>query len=1004
MRPRKLVIEGLRSYRGRTEIDFSQVGLFAITGPTGAGKSSILEALYFALYHAATFDSRGVKALISDSATDMTVHLEFRVGDQEWSITRSVSLSSRPPVHELRGPDDQVFDSAKDVNNKVEELLGLSGEDFLKTVVLPQGRFQALLHSTPKQRSPLLRSLLGLDAFDGISERVKTLQNRLNQALFQVRGRRQALGEDPAAQVLQLQQQEQQARAAEEKLHEQLKSLRLSASELERVKEQQEQRRQQLEQLHLEELPDSKQFDTLLEMARDFEQDRGRLQAAWEDLKASLKTLAEELSNRQSQGKGSRELGRLAQMLTAIEALSPRLQDLEQQLRQLDQRRRQEEQQAEELQRLQSEGEQRLNELTAEGQQAAEQLKLLRETLEGCRELDRALQQNERQLEELGLEEQTAEQTRRTLEVELKEAKVGLGKAQEQAQAARRHFEHLRRQNELGALCQGLQPDQPCPVCDRALPPDWQAPAGGDLEAAETGAEQAAELEKQAEKAMQKIELQLGAVTEQQKNRVQRSQKLHEQSQELCQKRQQLSALELPALLAQQEEAEKKHLELRERYAEHRKEQKAFEQRLQEVEKRRQQHHQELEERQKQTATLAQQLEQHRAELSAALGEEDWAQTLENEREATEKLETTLQQKHQQENELLRQREQLEQQCRQQLEQPVRQLENALRRLHTLLGFKEAFPDEPELEQLRRLHLQLKERRKQKLESLSQAQAGSARALEESQRELQEALEEYGLEGLEQAEAAAQKLTEERVRCSQLKEQAELHSKLAAELDQALRPAEKLQRALEFLNGTLGHRRSKGNVSFADWMLERRQRELLEIASRAFGEMSDGQYGFSGDFGVVDRASGQQRKSNTLSGGESFLASLALALGLSELVGRRGGRLEAFFLDEGFGTLSPECLDRALDALEKLAQTGRVIGVISHVGGVAERLETVWQVVKTPAGSEIRTVAAREEPLPEALLEPLAAPPTSPGPAEAAPKKKKKKSPAANTNQLELFA
>ena len=130
-------------------------------------------------------------------------------------------------------------------------------------------------------------------------------------------------------------------------------------------------------------------------------------------------------------------------------------------------------------------------------------------------------------------------------------------------------------------------------------------------------------------------------------------------------------------------------------------------------------------------------------------------------------------------------------------------------------------------------------------------------------------------------------------------------------LDEVLEPARRRWRQLEFLHEALGNRRGKGRLSFSQWLLEQRQQELLVLASRTFSQMSSGQYGFSSQFQVVDRSSGQTRKPNTLSGGESFLASLSLALALSELVGRRGGRLEAFFLDEGFGTLSPEALDRA---------------------------------------------------------------------------------------------
>ncbi len=247
---------------------------------------------------------------------------------------------------------------------------------------------------------------------------------------------------------------------------------------------------------------------------------------------------------------------------------------------------------------------------------------------------------------------------------------------------------------------------------------------------------------------------------------------------------------------------------------------------------------------------------------------------------------------------------------------------------------------------------------------------------------LQEALSEMEVEEFGEAEKLLEELSRDTIvteqNLTQLREQAEK----ARQLDELLGPAEKKDRALDFLHGTLGNRRIKGSQAFSQWMLARRQRELLEIASRAFGEMTAGHYGFSPDFEVVDRNSGQARRPNTLSGGESFMASLALALALSELVGRRGGRLEAFFLDEGFGSLSPECLDRALDALEALAQSGRMIGLISHVAGVAERIETVWRVVKTPNGSQVETVAP-EQPLDLAEIQAALVPrPAAPPPPE----------------------
>ena len=111
-----------------------------------------------------------------------------------------------------------------------------------------------------------------------------------------------------------------------------------------------------------------------------------------------------------------------------------------------------------------------------------------------------------------------------------------------------------------------------------------------------------------------------------------------------------------------------------------------------------------------------------------------------------------------------------------------------------------------------------------------------------------------------------------------------------------------------------------GQSKFESYAAAHCQRQLLEVASDIFGEMTDGAYGFGPDFAVIHRPTGQRRPSRTLSGGETFLASLALALGLMEIAGRSGGRLEAFFMDEGFGSPEPNALDRTLAELGRRAR------------------------------------------------------------------------------------
>ena len=93
----------------------------------------------------------------------------------------------------------------------------------------------------------------------------------------------------------------------------------------------------------------------------------------------------------------------------------------------------------------------------------------------------------------------------------------------------------------------------------------------------------------------------------------------------------------------------------------------------------------------------------------------------------------------------------------------------------------------------------------------------------------------------------------------------------------------------------------------------------------------------------------EQRSVNTLSGGESFLVSLALALGLASLSSNKVS-IGSLFIDEGFGTLDPETLSVALDALDALQAQGRKVGVISHVSEMSERVATQVQVKKQPGG------------------------------------------------------
>ena len=146
--------------------------------------------------------------------------------------------------------------------------------------------------------------------------------------------------------------------------------------------------------------------------------------------------------------------------------------------------------------------------------------------------------------------------------------------------------------------------------------------------------------------------------------------------------------------------------------------------------------------------------------------------------------------------------------------------------------------------------------------------------------------------------------------------------------------------------------------AFPKWLTMRRSRSLLVHASRMLGEMSGGKYAFAepgetdAQWLVLDRDSGQARTPASLSGGEQFIASLSLALGMVEMMARGGGRLESLFLDEGFGSLDRNNLDAAVQALGTVAAGGRMVGVISHVRAVAEQIDHVLAVTRGATGSQ----------------------------------------------------
>lgn len=165
------------------------------------------------------------------------------------------------------------------------------------------------------------------------------------------------------------------------------------------------------------------------------------------------------------------------------------------------------------------------------------------------------------------------------------------------------------------------------------------------------------------------------------------------------------------------------------------------------------------------------------------------------------------------------------------------------------------------------------------------------------------------------------------------------------------------------LNAALGRHLSA--TGFEAWLLNEALDDIVARATVWLLELSGGQYSLAvddRDFAIVDHNNADEgRDVRTLSGGETFLASLALALALAdsiaELAPVDAPRLDSMFLDEGFGTLDPATLDVVASAIEELAATGRMIGIVTHVRDLAERMPARFEVTKSPTGSVVELVS-----------------------------------------------
>lgn len=1018
MRPLRLRIEGFGPYARSQEIDFTRLEnrpLFLIHGPTGSGKTTILDALSFALFGASSGGERQAKGLRCDFAPESqltAVSLDFILRGVNYRIFRSPEqlrpkkrgsgTTLRP--HEavmwrLDHPDQEnpakvLASGFKDVTECCQNLLGFNQDQFRQVVVLPQGRFRRLLIADSKEREDILAVLFETDIYHQITEGLKKRATGFDEKIRLERQRAQTILEqawvedgealknlstsasrdlqEGQAKLKQLQEEQAKARqaqdagrAANSRLQEQQDSSKALAELKTRAEAMERQRQRLAKAVKAAGLQDAVKLAT--DAANQTQKAHQQTQVKQQELEQAKQALqkADEALNVQQAKEPQRQQARselekligLEQDATALAQAQTRLQALQQAAGQAS---RAAQEKAAELEALQKQQEAVAARL--------EQARNLASLVDGRRaQADQAARQADdaASLVKIRMEHQQATRALTLAEKSLKKAEQTAAQTKITEQA----LDAAWRTGQAAVLAASLQPGEPCPVCGSAKHP---APAG------QTGHTPTTEQVDQARVDADKAAVQAETARQTRGEAVHKAETLAEKLASLGKslgraaetplEQLQKAAGETAASLAEAMSAAQGLAGLDQQAA-------ALQGQLAQT--------------QVQSDEATKQADQAKADLASqqAVTDERLARLPENlrapgalqntrksVRENMETQELALDQARQAQANAATNLAAAKAAHKAAMQAAAQATEaNAKARDALTQRLKQAgFADEQDLHQARLDDQAIAELEQGIKEFEANMEAASQRkeradkaAAKDSPPDLM-ALEQSA----NQAEALANEAAAQTGRLAQRLSQIEAwltglakSAENLAELDRRFGVAGSLAEAASGKNN-LG-------MSLQRFVLASLLDEVLEAASRRLILMSQGRYYLRRDQDRQDRRKaagldllvyddhhGTERPVHTLSGGESFLASLALALGLAEVVQARAGgiQLDTIFIDEGFGSLDSEALDLAMQALADLIDGGRMVGVISHVEELKERMDARLEIIPGRDGSSARLV------------------------------------------------
>ena len=1016
MTPERLELNEFGPYTDPQAVNFEELQarqLFLIHGATGSGKSTLLDAICFALYGETSGHERDGDEMRSDFATpeDPTeVTLDFRLGDERYRVRRrpqqtlakkrgegvtqkseKATLYDRSNAEETGTDGAPLADGKREVDSYVERLLGLEHEQFRQVVVLPQGKFRTFLSAGSTEREEILKVLFETRRYERLQDVLKEMETEAEEEVQHLRRRKEdALGRHEAEDTQRLEEmlakttsRLKETREEKEELAETLESARenlqraksdqealderaaarRAVEELREKRGAHETRKELLEtaQRAAEVAPVKDDLETRREEKRAADQEAAAAKQEFEEAQEALQASEEALE--EERGRDARR-EELRQEKTRLEGLEEDIEDLETVKGKLSDQR----EKKEELVGSIEETEEKLGGLETKLDGKREELEE-KEDLAGKRELLEKEYEEAKTLKEKAGELRQKEAAVEEAEANLREAEETRGAREEELQEANEQLSELeerRREAYASVLATGLSDGEPCPVCgseEHPAPAEeaHDVPGEDEIESMRGEKAQAREALDEAQSAVSDAQ---STLTEK-RTQVESLKENHPRLDEMTEAEIETKHEEAESWLAEAREAadeadtlEQEIEEKEEQWAELEGDIEELKEQLDDVESN-------IDGLASKEETIRGRLPEDVATLEAleeAL--DNTTEELASLEEALEEAETAVQEAR--EERVDKKRSALGKQLAAQ---------QAAERLAEVEGrFKEAlqeneFDDASDFEAARR-DKEERESMKEEVETFEEAWAAAtdrkARAEEEA-----EDVKEPDVEG---AEETVDSLTEELDAVKEAVTKLEIETE---EIRESLQTIEEIERELQeaderysqvgFLS-ELARGDNESRMSLQRFVLATRLEEVLRVANEHIAHMTQNRYrllrseevgdrrsGSGLDLLVHDAYTGDRRPVATLSGGEGFMAALSLALGLSDVVQSiSGGRhLETLFIDEGFGSLDQEALDRAMQALSDLRDTGRFVGVISHVSELKQRISTRLEVHQTQEGSTL---------------------------------------------------